>query len=211
MKTIDVPQLSVEWFEARRGRPTASEFHRIITAKKGEYAAAARGYLCELVAEKYHRGELPSFGPSPMTPAMGHGITCEPQARSWYALWCGQDIEQVGHCLTDDGRFGCSPDGLVGEDGVLELKCPQEATHVRYLLWPELLEEEYRSQCHGHLIVTGRQRVDLVSYCPGWPAVIRRIEPDEFTEATRGCLDRFHGELTGACAIMDRIMSEGGK
>jgi len=70
--------------------------------------------------------------------AMQDGIDMEPEARACYSFLAGGEVKQVGFCLSDDGRFGCSPDGLVGDDGGLELKCPLPKTHIKYLVEGEL-------------------------------------------------------------------------
>ena len=195
MKLFTMPQYSAEWWEVRRGIPTASEFGRIITPKKGELATAHDTYINELIAARVALD--PSFiTDRPMTRDMAAGRDMEPEARKWYEME-RESVLQVGFCTTDDGRFGCSPDGLVGDDGALELKCPTLATHIGYLRDGEL-PSEYRAQVHGHLIVTGRQWCDFVSYAPGLPAFILRVVPDEFTDKLRSVLNEFHDRYMAA-------------
>ena len=189
MKIHDVPQLSREWFELRRGRPTASQFGRILTPKTAKLAAAADGYIAELIAEIFHLGTISELESTPSR-AMIHGTDCEPEARKFYEMDRSVDVKQVGFCTTDDGRFGCSPDGLVGDDGILELKCPTGKTQVEYLLDGEL-PAEYRGQVHGALIVTGRAWVDFLSYCPGLPPLLIRQTRNSWTEALETALDGF--------------------
>lgn len=189
MKVINCVQLSPEWWDARRGIPTASEFGRIITAKTAKLSAAADGYIAQLVAERIHL-DPNAMTETPMNAAMRHGVACEPEARRWYEMERGIDVEQVGFCTTDDGRFGCSPDGLIGTEGALELKCPQMKTHIEWLLANEV-PDEHRAQVHGHLIVTGRLWCDFMSYCVGAKPLLLRVVPDEFTTKLRTCLELF--------------------
>jgi hypothetical protein len=188
MKAFDFPQYSPEWWLARKGVPTASGFKSIVTPKKFEPSKSMDAYACQLVAEKFDK--FYSIEPEFETQAMREGSTLEPDARAYYEFQRGHDVTEVGFCLTDDERFGCSPDGLIGEVGCLELKCPQPATHVRYL-HDGGLPDDYAPQCHGHLIVTGRDWCDFMSYAPGLPPHLVRIYPDERTELLRKSLEAF--------------------
>jgi len=182
-------QYSPEWWEARRGVPTASSFDRIIQPTKGLYSGAASKYIAQLVAETIHM-DPGAMTERPMNPAMRHGIETEAEARKWYEMHTECDVRQVGFVVSGCGRFGCSPDGLVGEDGLLELKCPQPATHVEYLM-ERVLPNEYKAQVHGQLLVTGRKWVDFMSYAAMYPPFVIRIVPDEFTVKLRKLLERF--------------------
>lgn len=188
MRIIEGQQYHDEWWRVRRGVPTASEFSNIITAVKGEPSKAQLGYACKLIADTYS----PSYGPSDtfVSAAMKNGIETEPEARSCYALVADYDVHEVCFCLTDDGRFGCSPDGLVGNEGVLELKCPQPHTMVEWLLIGSL-PDDYKQQVHGHLIVTGRKWCDFMAYSPGLPNLCVRVEPDGYTDKLRDALKGF--------------------
>jgi exodeoxyribonuclease (lambda-induced) len=87
-------------------------------------------------------------------------------------------VQQCGIILTDDGEIGASPDGLVGDDGILEMKCPSPKVHVGYMRTGSV-EKDYLSQLQGLLYVSGRKWVDVQSYCPAYPTVIIRTERDE--------------------------------
>jgi hypothetical protein len=192
MRIVDCVQLSPIWWEARRGLPTASGAKRIITPAKGELSKSADEYICELI------GDRVSLTPNmmteqPMTAAMRNGSQCEPDARRWYEMQNDLDVVQVGLCVTDDGKWAASPDGLVGDDGLLELKCPQPKTHVKYLLGQEL-PEEYKPQVHMQLIVTGRKWCEFVSYAAGFDPFVYRVEPDEFTDTMRKVLGQFQAK-----------------
>ena len=189
MKTFMCAQYSPEWWTIRRGVPTASEFDRIMTPKKRTYSAGAGGYIAQLIADTACLNPN-FFTDRPQSRAMADGINNEPEARRYYELIAEHHVQQVGFCLTDDGRFGCSPDGLVGDDGGLELKCPQLNTQAKYLVKGEL-PLEYMCQVHGQLIVTGRKWWDFLSYAPGLAPLLVRVEPNDFTDLLRVHLERF--------------------
>lgn len=196
MRIIECVQYSDLWWEARIGIPTASQFKRIVTPSKLAVSASADGYINELIAARLHF-DPPVMSERPMNAAMRHGVDTEPDARNWYAFDRGVDVQQVGFCTTDDGRFGASPDGLVGEDGGLELKCPQLDTQIGYLR-DGVLPHEYVLQVHGSLIVTGRAWWDFLSYCPPAPAFLVRVTPDQFTERLAAALEDFHDRYSAA-------------
>jgi hypothetical protein len=202
MRVHNCVQMSCEWWELRRGVPTASEFHRVVMPASGKPSTSAAKYIAQLIADEYDL--IPAvLTERPNNPAMRHGNECEPEARAWYAFETGHEVRQVGFVTTDDGRLGCSPDGIIVEapecDGLiltngylggLELKCPQPKAHEAYLRKGRL-PTEYRCQVHGQLVVTGLPWVDFVSYCPETDPLLVRVEPDEFTELLRKELASF--------------------
>lgn len=193
MKVFDCPQYSPEWWDRRRGVPTASEFPRILTPAKWQYAAGADTYICELVGQLYDY----DYGPRNdfATAAMKNGTVMEPESRRFYSLETNCDVQQVGFCMTDDGRFGCSPDGLVGDDGGLELKHPIAATQVKWLM-AGVVPPEYLAQIHGSLLITKRHWWDFLSYYPGMDPLLVRVVPDEKTLLLAEALETFWQRLT---------------
>lgn len=178
MKTLTMAQGSAEWFAARVGIPTASQFHRLITPKKMEPAAAAVGYRNQLIAEfLLGTAETGDFD------FTARGSDLETDARSWYELHRDCDVEQVGFLLRDDGRCGGSPDGLVGTDGMVEIKVPSATNHVGYFC-DGFDVADYRCQMQGNLWIAEREWCDLVSYHPSLPPVITRWRRDDVFIAT---------------------------
>lgn len=173
MKWLDVEQGSQEWLDAHLGIPSASQFDRILTPKKLAPSAAQRKYLCELIAERILSREVVGAASSIW---MERGTTLEAEAAAYYELTTDRETRRCGFALTDDGQIGASPDRLVGDDGLLEIKCPMADTHIGYLLFGP--GDEYRLQMQGQLWVTGRRWVDFLSHCPGLPPVLVRIERD---------------------------------
>lgn len=191
MRIVHCKQATPEWWLERRGIPSASNFDMILTPKTYKPSSSQDRYICQLIADRA-RLAPPDDLEKAVSRAMQNGIDTEPEARKWYSMTTGLDVEQVGLCVTDDERFCCSPDGLVGDEGGLELKCPDGATHVSYLLGGGL-PDDYKWQVHGSLIVTGRKWWDFVSYFAGdLPQFRIRVEPNEDTERLRKALDDFH-------------------
>lgn len=193
MHLFQFEQYSPEWWKARRGKPTASNAKRIVTPAKWEFASAAQSYADELVAEEhdpYYGLDLERYA----TREMRAGTLAETKHREWYQLATDQEVQEVGFCLSDCERFGCSPDGLVGEEGGLEIKRPQPHTQVRYLRDGDM-PSEYLAQVHMSLFVTDRPWWDFLSLCPGLPPLLVRVEPGEKTELLGECLERFHDLL----------------
>lgn len=183
------------------GVPTASEFNRILTPT-GKPSKSAEPYMFELL------GELLMARPmdAPSFPWMQRGHDLEADAANWYALQSDVEPRIVGFCTTDDGRIGASPDRLVGDDGLLEIKCPAPDTHVRYLLFPDKgVDDAYRVQVMGQLFVTERAWCDVVSYHPELPSVIVRVERDEeYIAKLADALRAFTEQLAEAKAELQR-------
>lgn len=196
MKTFSMLQYTPEWWQVRRGVPTCSEFDRILTPG-GKPSGQQVKYIAKLIGDTICLNPN-FFTERPMSRAIANGIDMEPEARRWYEFERDVKVRQVGFCLSDCGRFGGSPDGLVGDDGGLELKCPLAETQVGYLLDGAVLPAEYRPQVHGLLLVSGRPWWDFVSYAPGCPPLLVRVTPDEYTKLLREELMRFLDRYEGA-------------
>jgi YqaJ-like viral recombinase domain len=186
---LDVLQGSPEWLHARLGIPTASAFDRLITPKTGKPSAAADGYMNELLAEWLigQPLELDDTG------FIGRGSALESEAVNFYEALRDVDVATCGFCLMDDRRAGASPDRLIGEDGLLELKCPAPATHVGYVrALREPKPMKYYAQIQGQLLVTGRVWVDFMSYHPMIrPVVVRFARDEAFLATLQGVLTDF--------------------
>jgi hypothetical protein len=195
MIVLTMEQGTPEWEMARLGMPTASGFDRIVSPKKLQPSSSAPAYRNQLLAE-WLLGYPMDFGGSQWTQ---RGTGMEAEARAYFELQNDVEVRRVGFCLRDDGKAGCSPDGLIGEDEGLELKCPGIHTHIGYLLSPESLLNEYHSQVQGGLYITGRERWHLLSYHPDLPAVHIVVEPDaKHIAALAAGLDVFIEHLDAA-------------
>lgn len=208
MKTFDCDQYSPSWWEVRRGIPTASCASDIITPAKGDLSKSADKYICQLLADRYD----PAYGQVDdyVSAAMKNGTLMEPEARRFYEFDMDVEVRQVGFCLTDDGRAGCSPDGLVGDDGGCEIKSPTHKVHVGYLL-DGGMPVEYRPQVHWSLVVTGRKWWDFWSYAPGLPPLRVRVEPDDYTDKVREAMTTFCDRLAEQAARLEAMVGEWSK
>ena len=197
MRVVNCEQRSPEWFAARLGVPSASEFDKIITTK-GDPSKQAEKYLYRLAGEFVSGKAEETY----QNASMARGVELELEARQLYEFSHNVEVVQVGFCLSDDVRAGCSPDGLIGEDGGMEIKCPIVSTHVEYLLGG-VLPSEYFQQVQGSLFITGRKWWDFMSYYPGLKPLIVRVYPDQkFIPALRAELASFAGKLDG---VISRI------
>ena len=191
MRVLDVEQGSREWIEARLGIPTASAFKRIVTST-GKLSAQRERYQAELLAEWVYGEPAEDLTDNPN---IARGKALEPEARRYYSFHAGVDATTVGFCVRDDGIAGASPDGLVNPEGLLELKCPREDTHLLYLA-RGVLPIDYKVQVQGQLWVTGRAWADFMSYCPDLPPFLIRLEPDpKFQAALDDHMPVFWAEL----------------
>jgi hypothetical protein len=189
VKIVNVQQGSDAWLRVRMGIPTASQFDRILTSKTRKPSASQAKYLCELLAERVLGQPIDNA----TTEFMHRGSMLEERAVGYYEFTTGLATESVGFITDDDGRWGCSPDRLVGERGMLEVKCLAAQNHMGALLG--MFDDEYVSQCQGQLWVAGRDWVDNLFWSPSMPARIVRFHRDDehidtLSEAVRSFCDR---------------------
>ena len=178
-------QGSPEWLAARLGIPSASMFAKLVTTK-GIWSASADAYINQLVAERLTGEREEVF----QSHHMLRGTELEPDARDLYSLISDAEVTEVGFCLHDTLSAGCSPDGLIGDDGGLEIKCPAPSTHVEYLRGG-VLPSKYKQQVMGCLWITGREWWDFVSYHPTMKPLIVRVERDEeYIAALEKCVTK---------------------
>lgn len=175
---VQAEQRSPEWYAARLGRATASRFNDVMARTKSGYSAQRKNYKAELVVETL-TGEQADFHSSA---AMQWGTDYEPVARLAYTLETGNNVEETGFWVDDEIGAGASPDGFVGKDGLLEIKCPNTSTHLETLERKEV-PYQYRAQVQGQMWITGRKWCDFVSYDPRLPEnaqmIIIHVERDD--------------------------------
>lgn len=176
---MDNQQRSPEWLAERWGKITASRFNDVISKTKSGYAASRKNYLAELVIERLT--PPPSDDDGYKNAAMQFGIDNEPVARLEYELVTGNTVDEAFFELYNDD-IGASPDGYVGEVGLIEIKCPNTATHIETLKRQEV-PKQYIAQIQGQMMATGRDWCDFISYDPRLPEnaqmFIKRVERDE--------------------------------
>lgn len=176
-----IEQGTEAWFAQRCGKATASRIADIIATTKSGPAASRKNYLAQLIAERLTGTVEESY----TNAAMQWGKDKEPEARAAYAFLHadGMDVETAE--FTDHpsiGMAGASPDGLVGSEGLLEIKCPNTATHIDTLLNGKI-DNKYVTQMQWQMACTGRAWCDFVSYDPRMPEHlslwVRRVHRDD--------------------------------
>lgn len=177
----DIVQGSPEWKDIRLGKPSGSRVYDIVArTKKGDYTAKRQDYLLELAYETL-TGEPTEFF---ISKDMEHGIINEPIARIEYEMKTGHFVEQVGFIDHDTiDNFGSSPDGLIGSDGSMEIKCPKSKTHLKTVL-TGMFDIRYKYQMQTLLMCDNRDWCDFVSWDPRAPEYLRlyikRFYRDEY-------------------------------
>lgn len=197
MIVIFVEQGSPDWHAHRCGKVTASRVSDVISRTKNGWGASRANYAAELVAERLTGRPAESY----TNAAMQWGIDTEPQARAVYEMMQGVSVERVGLVQHPTIVMSCaSPDGLVGDDGLVEIKCPNTATHIETLL-NEVISAKYVTQMQWQMACSGRAWCDFVSFDPRMPGemqlFVKRVYADpamqyELTEA----ISAFDGEVS---------------
>ena len=166
-------QRSEEWFQARLGKVTASRVADVLAKIKSGESASRRNYKIQLVSERLTGERQETY----VNQAMQDGIDREQFARNRYVKQFGE-VEEVGFVKHPTLEAGASPDGLVGTDGIIEIKCPMGSTHTETLMTQEV-PSKYVPQIQFQLLVTGRKWCDFVSYNPMFPenlqVFVRRV------------------------------------
>jgi hypothetical protein len=202
VEIIDCDQNSDRWRQARLGIPTASEFATIMAKGRDGGASKTRAtYMRKLVGERL-TGE-PSENYTNAHMERGHEM--EDDARRAYSLVRNVDTTRVG--FIRNGDKGCSPDSLIGDSGILELK-----TALPHILIEKIIADdfppEHKAQCQGQLWVTGRDWVDIAVYWPKLPVFIKRAFRDEgYIANLAGAVAKFNEELE---QVLDTVRRYGG-
>lgn len=195
LEILTCEQGSPDWFAARAGVPTASEFSTVLaTGRGGGESKTRRTYLLKLAGEIITGQCAEPFANAHMD--RGHAL--EPEAREHYAFLHDCEPQQVG--FIRNGPKGCSPDGLIGKDGLVEIK-----TKLPHLLLDALLRDdflsEHKAQCQGALWVAEREWIDLAVYWPGLPLFVKRAYRDEaYIKTLAEAVDAFNAELAEVVA-----------
>lgn len=165
----EIIQGTPEWFSARCGKVTASKVADVIAKTKTGWGASRANYMAQLVAERLTGEVAEGFSNG----AMRWGTETEPQARAAYQFYRDADVVEIGFVAHQSiAETGASPDGLVGDDGLVEIKCPNTATHIETLLG-QLVLAKYVTQMQWQMACTGRAWCDFVSFDPRMPEEMR--------------------------------------
>ena len=191
-----VEQGTPEWFAARLGNVTASRVADVIAKTKSGYAASRDNYMAQLICERMTYTVAESFS----SPAMQWGTETEPLARAAYESLADVLVDEVGYIAHPTiERAGASPDGLIGLFGLLEIKCPNTATHIDTLI-SEQVPTKYITQMQWQMSCTGRTWADFVSFDPRLPSglqmFVKRVEFDaEYVAMLKEEVIKFLAEL----------------
>ena len=177
--TEELEQGTEAWLQARCGKVTASKIADLMAKTKSGPAASRANYMAQLICERLTGTVEPTY----TNAAMQHGTDTEPEARKAYELYANVFVEQVGMIPHPKiAMSGASPDGLVDDDGLVEIKCPNTATHLETLLGAPI-ERKYILQMQWQMACTGRKWCDFASFDPRLPEsmrlFVRRIQRDE--------------------------------
>lgn len=197
----NMDQGTPEWFEVRAGLPTASEFSKLITSK-GEASKSLSGYALTLAGELFAGKPLDAWQGNQWT---DRGKELEDEARSTYEFTHSARVEQVGFITDDARRCGASPDGLVGDDGMSEIKCLKAENHIKALLYYKKngrCPTDYVQQTQGQIMVAERQWVDLIFYHPDLPMLVIRQERDD------SLIQSLQAQIDNVIAERDKILTE---
>lgn len=205
----DLVQGSAEWLAIRVGKVTASRVADVVAKTKTGYGASRANYMAELIAERLTGAPAERY----TNAAMAWGTEKEPEARALYEFLTDAEVTQVGfvpHPTISDS--GASPDGLVGDAGLVEIKAPLTATHIDTLLG-QSVPAKYVTQMQWQMSCTGRQWCDFVSYDPRLPDSMRlfihRVERNdaliaEISEEVGKFLAELDEKVASLTALYDR-------
>lgn len=174
-------QGSDEWRAARLGKVTASRLGDLLARTKTGYGASRANYMAELIAERLTGVPAQNY----INAAMQHGTDTEPQARAAYEFFIGAQVIEIG--FVDHPTVpmcGASPDGLIGEEGCVEIKCPNTATHIDTLLGGSI-PQKYQDQMQWQMACTNRFWCDFVSFDPRLPATLQFFHAREQRDDNR--------------------------
>jgi|SRR5438128_1327364 len=211
----DCAQRSDEWARLRLGRLSASRAGDMLaTLKNGSEAASRRDLRVQLCLERL-TGQSHENGY--INADMERGIQLEPEALAAYEAHTGHLVEPVGYCAHDSFAAGCSPDGFINDDGLVEVKCPRAANHLAYLK-AQSVPKEHLPQLVHQLWITGRQWLDLVSFDPRFPESLRLFiaryhRNDDEIALYQQAVERFLAEVDREYAeiglLMDAMQASG--
>lgn len=186
-------QGSTEWLAERAGNVTASMLSNVMMAKT---TAGYQNYLAQLICERLTGQPVETF----KSAAMEHGTEVEPQARAFYELESGNDVTECGFIPHPTlANSGASPDGLIGDMGLVEIKCPQPAKHIKNLMGGTI-DKAYMLQMQWQIECTGRDWCDFVSFNPTFPdhlkLHIQRVDRDaEQVEEIKAAVTSFLADV----------------
>lgn len=202
-------QRTDDWYEARLGKVTASRVSDVVARTKTGYAASRENYMAQLVVERMTQKVAPSFSSA----SMQWGTDTEPLARAAYEAEMQVMVDEVGFIDHPEiPMAGASPDGLVGPSGLVEIKCPNTATHIDTLL-NQTVPKQYHDQMMWQMICTGREWCDFVSYDPRMPdhlqLFVKRVPFDAaYADTLNKEVSKFLGEVDATIEKLNNLKGQ---
>lgn len=207
---LEIEQGSPEWHKIRCGKVTASRVADVMARTAKGWGASRANYAAELIAERLTGEAAQGF----TNAAMQWGTDQEPRARAAYAFYTGDDVQQVGFVIHPQiPQAGASPDGLVGEEGLVEIKCPNTATHIDTLI-SKTIPGKYITQMQWQMACTDRDWCDFVSYDPRLPEsmqmFVRRVprDVDAIREMKFAVIEFLENEVDAKVAELRRLYEQ---
>lgn len=195
-------QRTDEWFAARLGRVTASRVADVFAKTKSGYSASRRNYMTELICERLTGKKSDGYTNAAMT----RGTELEPVARSVFEVHTGLTVDDVGFIIHPEIEMaGASPDGLIGDNGLIEIKCPNAATHLDALLNKDY-NSKYFYQMQWQMACTGRDWCKFVSYSPDFPAGMDLAIID--VPRDQSCIDEMQAEVVQFLNDIDEAINK---
>lgn len=204
MQVLNCDQGSADWFRARMGIPTASEFSTVLAkGKDGGASVTRKTYMLKLAGEILTGEPMENYSNAHME----RGKVMEDEARDLYSFLTDAEPQRVGFIV--NGPKGCSPDSLLGDDGALEIK-----TAMPHILIEKLLKDdfppEHKAQCQGVLWVTDREWIDIAVYWPRLPLFRKRAYRETaYINTLTAAVDQFNSELHEMVERIRRIGEPG--
>lgn len=182
----ELEQGTEEWRRTRSGIPTASMFSAVLAKGEGK---TRRSYMCRLAGEIITGEPAETYKSADME----RGNQMEAEARDFYSFSTDAELQRIGFIV--NGRKGCSPDSLIGSDGMLEIKTQRADLLIETLIKNEF-PSEHKAQCQGALWVAEREWIDLAVYWPKMPTFVKRATRDDlYIRQLSDAVDRFNDEL----------------
>lgn len=206
MNSQELEQGSQAWLQARLGRVTASRISDVIAKTKTGWGASRANYMAQLIAERLTGTVQESF----TNAAMQWGTATEPEARTAYEFRTDATITSVGFVAHPTiAESGASPDGLIGDGGLIEIKCPNTATHIDTLMG-DSIDKKYAVQMQWQMACADRQWCDFVSYDPRMPEAMRlfikRVARDPgMIVQIENDVTEFLGEMNAKLAALGKL------
>lgn len=206
----DMEQRTDDWFAARLGKVTASSLHKVLARTKTGYGADRANYLTQLVLERVTNSKAEGY----INADMQWGIDQEPFARAAYEAHTGVLVDEIGFMPHPTIEMsGASPDGLVGDSGMVEIKCPSSKTALECWLSADPVESKYFAQMQWQMACAGRAWCDYVVFDPRMPQkaqlfIYRVNRDDEWLATTEKEVVKFLAEVDAKVAALRKIIGE---